>query len=178
MEDLMDKKDDKDINYSNLTMEALRDVVYKVLKITEKKGLLENHHFYITFLTSAPGIKIPDFLKKQYPDEVTIVIQHKFWNLKVYKNYFSVTLKFNNKVTELNVTYKSIIAFNDPSSKFSLRWEKPNETSKNKKNIESFKQENQKIVSNKSLNKKQKKSTNVSTENKIVDLDSYRKDLK
>ena len=174
----MDKEQFKTIDYNTLTMESLKNVIYKVLKITEKQGLLEKHHFYITFLTSAPGVKIPDFLKIQYPDEITIVMQHKFWDLKVYKNYFSVTLKFNNKIAELVITFKSIVAFNDPSSNFSLKWEKPDLKVKGNKKLEPLKLKKENKNMKRNIKKVQEKSSDTSSENKIVKLDSYRKDRK
>ena len=105
-------------------------------------------------------------------------MQHKFWDLKVYKNYFSVTLKFNNKIAELVITFKSIVAFNDPSSNFSLKWEKPDLKVKNNKKLEPLKLKKENKNMKRNIKKVQEKSSDTSSENKIVKLDSYRKDRK
>src|SRR5882724_5589914 len=82
------------IGYQALTDAALRGVVRDALRRIEKSGLIGAHHFYLTFKTHAEGVDIPDFLKEQYPDEMTIIIQHQYWALKVREDYFEATLTF------------------------------------------------------------------------------------
>src|SRR5690242_21725850 len=82
------------IGYQALTDAALRSVVRDALHRIEKQGLIGSHHFYLTFKTHFPGVDIPDFLKEQYPDEMTIILQHQFWGLKITDDRFEVTLTF------------------------------------------------------------------------------------
>ena len=89
------------IGYEALTDAALRGVVREALRRVEKQGLVGSHHFYLTFKTHFPGVDIPDFLKEQYPDEMTIVLQHQFWGLKVEDDHFEVTLTFRKLPAEL-----------------------------------------------------------------------------
>ncbi|MEI9888512.1 MAG: ClpXP protease specificity-enhancing factor SspB [Rhizomicrobium sp.] len=82
------------IGYQALTDAALRGVVRDALRRIEKQGLIGSHHFYLTFKTKFPGVDIPDFLREQYPDEMTIILQHQFWGLKITEERFEVTLTF------------------------------------------------------------------------------------
>jgi uncharacterized protein len=113
------------IRYDVLIENALRDVVYQAMSKVARDGLLEDHHFYITFQTTHPGVDIPDYLKKQYPDEMTIVLQHQFFGLKVDKDGFSVMLSFNNVRERLSIPFKAITTFADPSVNFALQFQTP-----------------------------------------------------
>jgi hypothetical protein len=87
-----------------------------------KKGLPGNHHFYISFNTAYPGVDLPDYLREEYPDTITIVLQYEFWDLEVNQNNFYVTLCFNDIHERIAVPYKAIVSFVDPSCKFGLQF--------------------------------------------------------
>jgi uncharacterized protein len=101
---------------------ALKGVVREVLADAAKSGLPGAHHFYITFRTQHPGLALPDYLAVQYPAEMTIVLEHQFWDLDVKDDHFSVTLSFKNKSERLVIPFAAITAFADPSVKFGLEF--------------------------------------------------------
>ncbi|OJT99421.1 MAG: hypothetical protein BGN82_09035 [Alphaproteobacteria bacterium 65-7] len=110
------------IGYQALTDSALRGVVRDALRRIEKSGLIGAHHFYLTFKTHAEGVDIPDFLKEQYPDEMTIIIQHQYWALKVKDDYFEVTLTFKKLPAPLHIPFSALTAFFDPGVQFGLQF--------------------------------------------------------
>ena len=104
--------------------EALRDVVGRVLyEVEQAGGLPGGHHFYITFKTKAPGVSIPKHLVERFPDEMTIVIQHRFWDLKVERDGFSVGLSFGGVPSTLAVPFAAVTDFVDPAVDFSLKFQ-------------------------------------------------------
>jgi hypothetical protein len=112
------------IPYDEIVQEALRDVVGRVLHEVEKTGGLPGgHHFYITFQTRMPGVVIPKHLAERFPDEMTIVIQHRFWDLKVEDDEFSVGLSFGGVPTTLAVPFAAVTEFVDPAVDFSLKFQ-------------------------------------------------------
>lgn len=113
------------IPYDEIVQEALRAVVGRVLGEVEKSGgsLPGGHHFYITFKTGAPGVQIPSHLRERFPDEMTIVLQNKFWDLNVTDAGFSVGLTFNQIPTTLVVPFAAITAFVDPAVDFGLQFQ-------------------------------------------------------
>jgi hypothetical protein len=113
--------------YAQWTEEALRVVVADALDYAAAHGLPGEHHFYITFLTTFPGVAIPAHLKARYPQEMTIVLQHRFWDLKVDRTagYFSVGLSFGGVPSVLSVPFAALTAFADPQVKFGLRFQGP-----------------------------------------------------
>jgi len=113
------------IPYDEIMQEALRAVVGRVLGQVQDSGgdLPGNHHFYITFKTGAPGVSIPASLKQRFPDEMTIVLQNKFWELKVEEDRFSVGLSFNQVPAKLVVPFAAITAFVDPAVDFGLQFQ-------------------------------------------------------
>jgi hypothetical protein len=113
------------IPYDEIVQEALRAVVGRVLGQVEAGGgvLPGNHHFYITFKTSAPGVSVPADLKARFPDEMTIVLQNKFWDLDVRSDGFSVGLSFNAMPAKLDVPFSAITAFVDPAVDFGLQFQ-------------------------------------------------------
>ena len=111
------------IRYDLLTQQALRGVVRNVLADTAKKGLPGDHHFYISFDTRADGVRLSDRLRAQYPDEMTIILQHQFWDLKVGDDEFEVGLSFGGIPEKLTVPYEAINGFFDPSVQFGLQFE-------------------------------------------------------
>lgn len=110
------------IGYQALTDAALRGVVREALRRIEKSGLLGAHHFYLTFKTHAEGVDIPDFLREQYPDEMTIIIQHQYWALKVKDDAFDVTLTFKKLPAPLHIPFSALTAFFDPGVQFGLQF--------------------------------------------------------
>ncbi|HEU4549895.1 MAG TPA: ClpXP protease specificity-enhancing factor SspB [Rhizomicrobium sp.] len=110
------------IGYQALTDAALRGVVREALRRIEKSGLIGAHHFYLTFKTHAEGVDIPDFLREQYPDEMTIIIQHQYWALKVKEDYFEVTLTFKKLPAPLHIPFSALTAFFDPGVQFGLQF--------------------------------------------------------
>ncbi len=113
---------DDQMRYDQMVETALRGVVREALTRTLHEGLPGEHHFYLTFRTQAPGVSIPDYLHDQYPEEMTIVMQHQFWDLVVEDSFFSITLSFKNRPAELRVPYAALSAFVDPSVKFGLQF--------------------------------------------------------
>lgn len=112
------------IRYDLLTQQALRAVVRRVLSDVAKVGALPGeHHFYVTFDTRAPGVKISSRLHEQYPEEMTIVLQHQFWDLTVTEAYLQVGLSFNGITEKLHVPLEAIKGFFDPSVQFGLQFE-------------------------------------------------------
>ncbi|MEO5973554.1 MAG: ClpXP protease specificity-enhancing factor SspB [Sphingomicrobium sp.] len=112
------------IPYDEIVQEALRDVVGRVLREVERSGVLPGaHHFYITFRTKLPGVVIPKHLAERFPDEMTIVIQHRFWDLKVEADGFAVGLSFGGVPSTLQVPFAAITDFVDPAVDFSLKFQ-------------------------------------------------------
>ena len=113
------------IPYDEIVQEALRAVVGRVLGQVEAGGgtLPGNHHFYITFKTAAPGVDIPKHLKERFPDEMTIVLQNKFWDLAVEEDGFTVGLSFNQMPSKLVIPFAAITAFVDPAVDFGLQFQ-------------------------------------------------------
>jgi hypothetical protein len=115
------------IRYDLLTQDALRGVVRSVLLDAAKKGLPGDHHFYISFDTRAEGVRLSDRLRTQYPEEMTIILQHQFWDLKVGEEEFEVGLSFGGIPERLAVPFESINGFFDPSVQFGLQFEEVTE---------------------------------------------------
>ena len=111
------------IRYDLLTQQALRSVVRNVLIEAAKKGLPGEHHFYIAFDTQAEGVRIPDRLRAQYPEQMTIILQHQFWDLKVTDEEFEVGLSFGGIPAKLTIPFEAVKGFFDPSVQFGLQFE-------------------------------------------------------
>ena len=121
-----DRTDQDQMGYEALAQEALRGVVKASLKrAAGPGGLPGGHHFYVTFKTRAPGVSIPPELVEKYPDEMTIVIQHQFWDLAPGETFFSVTLRFGGQPKRLSMPYQAVTRFYDPSVQFLLQFEPP-----------------------------------------------------
>lgn len=121
----MTETPDSLIPYDEIVQEALRAVVGRVLGAIEAGGgvLPGAHHFYITFKTAAPGVDIPAHLRERFPDEMTIVLQNKFWDLNVTEDGFSVGLSFNQMPSKLVIPFDAITAFVDPAVDFGLQFQ-------------------------------------------------------
>jgi hypothetical protein len=113
------------IRYDILTQEALRGVIRKVLEETARVGLPGEHHFFITFATAYPGVKLSRKMQERFPTEMTIVIQHMFWNLEIGDTAFEIDLSFDDQRERLRVPWASIRGFFDPSVKFALQFDLP-----------------------------------------------------
>lgn len=111
------------IRYDILAQDALRGVIRKVLMEVNRTGLPGNHHFFITFVTGASGVRISSRLKEKYPEQMTIVIQHQYWDLSVTETGFEVTLTFSDIAEKLAIPYAAIRGFYDPSVNFELEFE-------------------------------------------------------
>lgn len=114
--------DDK-IQYDILALDAMRGVMRAVLQRVQRRGLPGDHHFYISFATHAPGVQISKRLKERYPDEMTIVMQHQFWDLLVTDERFEVKLSFNNVPERLVIPFSAVRQFHDPSVDYKLIFE-------------------------------------------------------
>jgi len=111
------------INYQKILNKNLLKVFIEILKEVEKKGLYGNNHLYITFATRNPNTSVPEWLLQKYPFEMTIVIQHEYYHLVVNKKDFNIGLSFNNKKSDLKISFDSIISFADPSENFGLNYQ-------------------------------------------------------
>ena len=117
-----------EINYDKLIEKSLKNVVIEALKMAEDNGLPGEHHFYITFKTNHPRTRISAQLMNQYPEEMTIVLQHQFSNLMVLDDKFSVDLSFGGMLQNLIIPFEAIIYFADPYAKFGLSFNSGEET--------------------------------------------------
>ena len=115
-----------EMNYDVLAQDALRGVIRSALeRAAMPDGIPGEHHFYITFKTRAPGVSVPPDVSAKYPDEMTIVLQHQYWDLTVEHDMFSVMLKFGGMPKVLTMPYTAVTRFYDPSVKFLLQFEAP-----------------------------------------------------
>lgn len=111
------------IRYDILAQEALRGVMRKVLSEVSRTGLPGNHHFFITFMTGAPGVRISSRLRERYPEQMTIVIQFQYWDLKVTDSGFEVGLSFSDVPERLEIPFSAVRGFYDPSVNFELEFD-------------------------------------------------------
>jgi len=111
------------IRYDLLVQDALRGVVKKVLADAARDGMPGEHHFYISFLTGAPGVRLSQRLREKHPDEMTIVLQHQFWDLGITEHAFEVGLAFGGIPERLLIPFDAITGFFDPSVQFALKFE-------------------------------------------------------
>jgi uncharacterized protein len=114
---------DTTIQYDQLVDQALKSVIKNVLSEVAKTGLPGDHHFYISFKTKYPGVSMPDYLRDEYPDDITIVLQHQFFGLKVFEKSFEVMLTFKSVPEKVAVPYDAITDFVDPDSRFRLQFD-------------------------------------------------------
>lgn len=114
---------DSALRYDKLVEKALRNVVREAVNFVVDNGLPEDHHFYITFLTDYEGVEIPEYLRQQYPGEMTIVLQYQFYGLQIKDEAINVTLSFNNVPEKLVVPLDSITIFADPAVNFALQFQ-------------------------------------------------------
>ncbi len=111
-------------HYDALVDDALRSVVRRVLTQVAEKGLPGSHHFYISFRSNDPGVSLPDYLRAKYPEEMTIVLQHQYWDLILGADFFEVTVSFNKQQERIRVPFAALSAFVDPSVRFGLQFDR------------------------------------------------------
>jgi len=111
-------------HYDALVDDALRSVVRRVLRQVADKGLPGSHHFYISFRSTDPGVNLPDYLRAKYPEEMTIVLQHQYWDLIINDEFFEVTVSFNKQQERIKVPFTALSAFVDPSVRFGLQFDR------------------------------------------------------
>ena len=148
------------IDYQKILNNNLLNVFIDILKNIEKNGLDGTNHLYITFKTGNSNNIVPDWLLMKYPNEMTIVIQHEYYHLSVYKSFFNIGLSFNNKKANLKISFNSIISFADPSSNFGLNYQ--------------FNDSNKKIEKKKKR-KVVKKNTNQDNDSNVIKFSSFKK---
>ena len=187
------------MNYDRMTQLALRGVVRDAIRrVIREDGLPGAHHFYITFLTRYPGVDIDDSLAKKYPEEITIVLEHQYWDLKAHDDSFEVTLKFGGVPKYISVPYTAITRFHDPSVGFAMQFDPPEEMMEHTEvkpkaplTLAKLKPETTpttkkvpkagKLAKKKPIKKpakksgKQKSETNHDDDSKVVSLDAFRK---
>ena len=112
------------IGYEGLTQAAMRGVMREALRAAEANCQTPGeHHFYITFRTRAPGVQIADYLVERFPEDMTIVVQHQFWDLEVHDGHFEIILKFSGVPQHLRIPFAAVTRFVDPSVSFGLSFE-------------------------------------------------------
>ena len=111
-------------HYDALVDDALRSVVRRVLRQVADKGLPGSHHFYISFRSTDPGVELPDYLRAKYPEEMTIVLQHQYWDLNITEEFFEVKVSFNKQQEHIKVPFAALSAFVDPSVRFGLQFDR------------------------------------------------------
>ena len=158
------------IEYQKLVKRAMVGIVREALEMVVEKGLPGVHNFYITFETQKPGVQIADHLVIKFPTDMTIVLEHQFWNLEVSKEKFSVTLSFGGNRETLVVPFSSIISFVDPSVNFVLQLGDKTHDQSNKPDIreKNFQEKTQK-------NPEERYKKAATNNAQIVALDSFRK---
>lgn len=111
------------IDYPGMVQRALRAVVRDALETVATSGLPGDHHFVIDFATGAPGVMMPDALRREHPETIRIVLQHQFWNLEVRDDAFAVDLRFGGRLTRLEVPWTAIVSFVDPAAEVGLQFD-------------------------------------------------------
>lgn len=128
------------LDYQKILRENMINVLKDILINIKENGLSDLNQLYITFLTKHKNVKVPDWLLEKYPKEMTIVLQYEYYDLKINKESFVVTLSFDNIKTGLQVSYDSIISFADPSANFGLKLKTKKSSKNNKKQIKDNKE--------------------------------------
>jgi hypothetical protein len=113
---------DQSLDYGRLVERALRTVVRDALEVVARRGLPGRHHLYITFRTDHPGVVIDDGLRARYPTDMTIVLQHEFWDLEVAPDRFALGLSFGGVPHRLEIPFEAVTVFADPSVEFGLQF--------------------------------------------------------
>jgi uncharacterized protein len=125
MEDDTEPRPESLLPYEDWIEAATRQVVAQAIAHVAENGLPGEHHFYLTFRTDHPGVVVPPRLRAQYPQEMTIVLQHQFWDLEITEEGFAVTLSFHKQLERLSVPFAAVRSFADPSVNFALEFASP-----------------------------------------------------
>ena len=158
------------IDYGNMMHNAMRGLIQRLLQDIAIKGKLPGeHHFFITFDTMHPEVEIADWLSDRYPDEMTIVVQHWFDNLKVTDSGFSITLNFGDNPEPLYIPFMALRTFVDPSVEFGLRFEQSDGDDTSDSNAKT------QPVAEAPMHEDAEPSDKPKTEGQVVSLDSFRK---
>ena len=152
------------IDYENKMTKAMQYLVKDILKDTQENGLVDQHHFYITFFTNSKNVELSDWLKEKYPEEITIVIQNWYKDLIVDDDFFSITLNFSNNLEMMKIPFSSLKSFADPYAEFFVSLKKDN----NKKE--------KKLVKKDNIKKEKEETSDKEFSNKVIKLDKFRKE--
>ena len=170
------KSEDKTLRYDKMVESALRGVVRQAIGEVQESGLPGDHHFYITFLTDYPGVKIPDYLRERYPGEMTIVLQYQFTDLSVNAERIAVTLSFNNIPEQLVIPLPAVTIFADPSVNFALQFQPLGEMMSDEEGEEGPDDEGGPSPAGpKGKGKKSAPKTSEAKSGEVVSLDQFRK---
>lgn len=167
------------IDYGQLIDEAMHIIVKKALERVSKEGLPGEHHFFISFLTGHPGVSVSEALRKKYPEEMTIVLQHQFDGLRVTDKGFRVSLSFDNVKENIEVSFDALVAFADPSVKFGLQFRHMDELDDEEfSDLEDFPFSEEDAVGNVEKESKKKKTVKKPSKsgNNVIQIDSFRKE--
>ena len=145
------------INYSQILKKNMINVLKDVLQEIEKNNQKTHHHLYITFSTKNKNVILPKWLKKKYSNEMTIIIQYEYWNLKIYEDKFEILLSFNDVKVNLSIPFKLIISFADPYENFGLKIDN---------------EDDNKLIKR---NKRSKESKLVNKKNNVIDFKKFKK---
>lgn len=157
------------IGYDEIIENSMRLVIYETLKKVEKNGLVGTHYFIITFFTRFNGVSIPQSLLERYPDEMTIVIQYQYRGLSVDSDRFKISLSFNNKYEALEIPYKAITSFADPSMNFALKF------SMSYGELQGLESEDYSESDNASNDDSSAEKRKIDLSAKVISLDAFRK---
>lgn len=169
--------EDIELDYDFLMQRAFRYLMRDVLTLVAELGDAPGeHHFYIEFMTEANGVSIPDHLKEQYPERMTIVLQHQFEGLKVTDDGFEVTLWFKSKESHLVIPFDAVTSFADPSTQFGLRFEPQNDDSGEQDDANSSDDPEDETAKSKTADSTESDETKAPSDGAdIVSLDAFRK---
>ena len=168
------------LRYDKMVEKALRSVVRHALDHVIKDGLPGDHHFYITFMTQFPGVDLPPYLKEQYPDEMTIVLQYQFYGLEVDEEKMAITLSFNNVPERLVIPLEAVTIFADPSVNFALQFQPMDEYDYDEE-FDDYVEDMPVLQENPSVKDPKKKDSEKTggddddKKGKVISLDSFRK---
>lgn len=158
------------MHYDLMARNALRGVIKSALEKAAGEGLPGEHHFYIAFRTAGKGVEISPRLFEKYPEEMTIVLQHQFWDLDVHDDHFSIGLSFSNIPEKLVIPYSAVISFYDPTVQFGLQFDDgPDEASATKDDLESEAETAESAVA------EEDQTDSKDKDGGVVSLDAFRK---
>lgn len=164
------------MRYDQLAQNALRGVVRDALRKVQRTGLPGEHHFYIAFNTKYPGVGLSPRIAERYPREMTVVLQHQYWNLNIYEDRFEVELSFDNIPEKLIIPFNSVKGFLDPHVQFGLQFEVvPVEGLEETKQGEVVDMTGKPAIERESDGKVETGELSDTSEKKVVSLDAFRK---